>query len=363
MKYSIDPERGESLYLQLYHELKQGIVTGELPAGMKLPSKRVMAEELNISVITVEHSYGLLVDEGYIESREKSGYYVCFGIETPETDAKAEPEADFPDPPEPITEAPEDFPFSVLSRVMRRVLADKERQILSKSPNSGLQVLRETLTRYLLRTRGIRVLPSQIVIGSGAEYLYSLIVQLLGTDRRYAVENPCYDRIPAVYGASGAEVEALELGKEGIRTAALQSCTASVLHVTPWDSFPSGVTASAAKRHAYISWAKKDEDRLIVEDDYGSEFASPTRQIDTLFALAPDRVIYINTFTKTLAPSMRMGYMVLPPHLAAEFHEKLGFYSCTVPVFEQYVLEELIREGHLERYISVRKRKMKSGRR
>ena len=363
MRVSIDKKAGESAYLQLYHQIKNDIVAGLLPEGTKLPSKRLMAEELGISVITVEHSYALLADEGYIEALPRSGFYVSFDAEGKDYAENGGGSAEsmlpeLPDPPEPITEAPEDFPFTVLSRVMRNVLSDRGREILQKSPNSGVSELRETIAGYLLRTRGIRVSPLQIVIGSGAEYLYGLVVQLLGRDRAYATEDPCYEKIREVYRRNGVEPSGLPMGKHGIHSLALQNCSADVLHVTPWDSYPSGVSASASKRHAYIQWASLS-DRLIVEDDYGSEFASPTRQIETLFSLAPDRVIYINTFTKTMAPSMRMGYMLLPEKLVPLFHEKLGFYACTVPVFEQYVLEEFIREGHLERYINQRRRKMR----
>ena len=361
MKYRIDKRLHESAYLQLYHQLKEDIIAGVLPFSSKLPSKRLMAEELQISVITVEHSYGLLLDEGYIRSVPKSGFFVCFGENAPEqekTGLLSEQFTDYPDPPEPITEAAEDFPFTALQRVMRNVLSERGRSLLQRSPNSGIPELRETITQYLFRTRGIRVSASQVVIGSGAEYLYGLVVQLLGRDKTYATEDPCYDRIREVYRANGVEPVGLGLSKDGIRTSALKSCTADVLHVTPFRSFPSGITASATKRHAYAEWARK-HGSILVEDDYDSEFASPTRQIETLYSLAPERVIYINTFTKTMAPSMRMGYMLLPERLVPLFHEKLGFYACTVPVYEQYVIEEFIREGHLERHINRHRRKLR----
>ena len=372
MNYRIDRTKKESAYLQLYHALRTDIISGALPYGTKLPSKRLMAEELQISVITVEHSYGLLSDDGYIESRPKSGFYVSFGNaesaredgpggERPEQDPGTLGGTDIreaSDPPDPIMSATEDFPFTVLSRVMRSVLSDRGKALLVKSPNSGLLSLRETLSQYLRRSRGIQVSPAQIVVGSGAEYLYGLVVELLGRGKKYAVEDPCYDRILQVYRMNDVHPEGLRLGSDGIRSAALRRCTAEVLHVTPWSSYPSGITASASKRHEYVFWAREG-DRILVEDDYDSEFASPTRQIETLFSLAPERVIYINTFTKTLAPSMRMGYMVLPAPLVPVFQEKLGFYSCTVPVYDQYVLEEFIREGHLERYINARRRKLR----
>ena len=253
---------------------------------------------------------------------------------------------------------PEDFPFSTLSKLMRRVLSDYGERILVKSPNSGCMELRQAIGDYLARSRGIRVRPEQVIVGSGAEYLYGLVVQLLGREPVYGLEDPCYDRIRRVYEANGAVCAGLKMGEDGIETAALVNCKAGVLHVTPYQSFPSGVTATAAKRHEYAAWADK-RNAYIVEDDYASELFVSAKQVDTVFSLAPERTIYMNTFSKTLAPSMRTGYMVLPEGLLPEYEKKLGFYSCTVPVFDQIVLAEFIRGGDLERYINRRRRRLR----
>ena len=362
MAYRIDRSINESAYIQLYHQIKKDIVDGNLISGMRLPSKRTLASELHISVITVEHSYMLLLDEGYIVSRPKSGYYVTFSPDEEgsslKDDSSLSEEVRFFDPPEPITEADADFPFSSFSRIVRNVLSERGPLLLMRSPNTGIFELKSTLGKYLLLSRGVHVKPEQIILGSGAEHLYSLVLQLLGSEKTYAVEYPCYERILSVYNAYGIEPEKLALGKHGIHSRDLLSSSADVLHVTPWSSYPSGITASASKRHEYISWVRKNK-RYLIEDDYDSDFSSPSRPPETLYALFPERVIYINTFTKTLAPSMRMGYMILPEELVPVFYEKLGFYSCTVPVLDQYILEEFIREGHLERYINRRRRRLK----
>ena len=356
----IDRSLHESAYLQLYHGLKEEIVKGVRPAGSRLPSRRMMAEEAGVSAITVEHAYDLLLDEGYITSRPKSGYYVSFGETENESgrhlhlDRPAEPALVMP-----ITDAPEDFPFTVLARVMRSVLSEQDRRILAKSPGTGMYELKETLADYLVRSRDMEVSPEQIVIGAGAEYLYGQVVQLIGKEKPYLTEDPCYEKIRRVYQSYGARTRGLPMGPEGIPSSALQGESACLLHVTPYRSYPSGVTASAARRHEYVRWAG-EHNAYLVEDDYDSEFASPTRRIDTVFSLAPDRVIYMGTFTKSLAPSIRMAYMVLPEGLLTQYSEKLGFYSCTVPVYDQLVLEAFIREGHLERYIASRRRKMRS---
>lgn len=353
MKYYIDRELKTSAYMQLYNQLRRDIISGEFKWGSRLPSKRLLALELGLSLVTVEHAYALLVDEGYAEARERSGYFASFG---------GEARREKPLPPialeQAISDVPEDFPFSALAKLMRRVLTEYDRRILVKSPGSGCPELRAAIAAWLERSRGLNVSPDQIVIGSGAEYLYSMIVQLLGRDTVFAHEMPCYSRITQVYEANGAACLPLPMGEDGIISSALQDCEAGVLHVTPFNSYPSCVTASASKRHEYAAWAL-ERGSFIVEDDYDSEFSSVTKHIDTIYSLAPENTIYLNTFTRTLVPSIRTAYMVLPRCLLEQYREKLGFYSCSVPVYEQYVLAEYINSGELERYINRRRRKMR----
>lgn len=356
MKYKVDRTGTDPAYIQIYRQLREDILDQALPAGAKLPSKRLLAGELGVSVITVEHAYALLVDEGYALSRERSGFFVSFGAG--DGARPGELAAERCDIGGELSAAAEDFPFSALAKTMRRVLSDYDRRILIRSPGLGCMELRRAIAGYLCRSRGIRVGPEQIIIGSGAEYLYGLVVQLLGRDCVFALEDPCYEKIRQVYAANGAKCRSLRLGEDGILSSELTDCDCGALHVTPYHSFPSGVTASASKRHEYAQWAKQ-HGSYIIEDDYDSEFSSLNRQIDTIFSIAPENVLYVNTFSKTLAPSMRMGYMVLPRTLAAEYARRLNFYSCTVPVFEQYVLAEFINRGELERYINRRRRKLR----
>lgn len=352
MKYVIEKHSGESAYLQLFRQLRADIVSGLLLPGAKLPSKRSLAEELGISVITVEHALALLCDEGYVLSRPRSGFYVCFGGAVPPP-----PRARLEDMS--VAEgAPPDFPFSLWAKTMRAVLSAYDRRILDRCPSKGCYDLRLALAAWLGRSRGLSVSPEQIVVGSGAEYLYSLIVQLLGRERPFALEDPCYGQIRRVYEANGARCLALPMGEDGIESAALAGCEAGVLHVTPYHSYPSGVTASAAKRHEYLAWAEA-HGSMIVEDDYDAEFAAPGRRVQTIFSLDPARVIYLNTFSKLLAPSVRTGFLVLPEGLLEAYRARLDFYSCTVPVFDQLVLAEFINAGHMERYLNRRRRKRK----
>lgn len=359
MKYRIDTASKEKAYIQLYRQLRKDITDGIYKYGARLPSKRLLAEESGVSVITVEHSYCLLCDEGYTESRERRGYFVIYKEndflapdEKTQTVKTASPD---------IHPAESEFPFSVLSKTMRRVLSAYGEDILIKSPNFGCDELRCAIADYLSRNTGIITKPECIVIGSGAEYLYSLIVMLLGNDKIFALEDPSYEKIRKVYSACQVDCRMLEMGKDGIKTEELKETDANIIHITPFNSYPSGVTASASKRMEYLAWAK-ERNAVIIEDNYDSELTVSTKHEDTVFSLDKEgRVIYLNTFSRTIAPSMRVGYMILPEKMMKEFEKKLGFYSCTVPVFEQYVLAELIEKGDFERHINRTRRLRRKG--
>lgn len=360
MNYRIEKTKQVPAYLQLYKQVQDDIVQGVYPYNSKLPSKRTVAEETGVSTVTVEHAYGLLWEEGYIEPRQRSGYFVIFrpgdgfAASTGEDALPMPP----PHPHEPSSDPA--FPFTVLTKTMRRVMSDLGPAIFDRSPNAGRPELREAIAHYLARSRGIHANPGQIVIGSGSEYLYSLIVELLGRERIYGIEAPSYQKIRQVYKASEVQYEMLPLGRDGIDSAALWAAKADVLHITPYRSYPSGVTATASKRHEYLRWAERPG-RYIVEDDFESEFSVSKKPEETLFSHTErENVLYMNTFSRTISPSLRVGYMVLPKHLVPVFEEKLGFYSCTVPTFEQFVLAALIAKGDFERHINrVRRQKRK----
>lgn len=350
------------LYRELYEMLKKGIITGAYQYGTRLPSKRTLAEQMGVSVIPVEHAYELLCEEGYAEARPRSGYFVIYRQDDFISNQSEWSTAAIPEYKVPKTKS--DFPYTVLAKTMRRVLTNYQERIMIKSPNRGCPELQQALCRYLARSCGIEVQPDQIIIGSGAEYLYGLVVQLFSNQQLFALENPSYEKIRKVYQAHGAQCDLLKLGSDGIRSDELEKTKATILHVTPFHSFPSGITASASKRMEYLRWAEK-RGGFIVEDNYDSELTVSRKNEDTLFSLSEqESVLYMNTFTGTIAPSIRVGYLVLPKHLLAYFEKKLGFYSCTVPVFEQYVLAELIQNGDFERHINrirrARRRKLKS---
>ena len=367
-QYSINPQFKQPAYLQLYNQLREDITRGLCPYGSKLPSKRFLAAETGTSVITVQHAYDLLADEGYIESRERSGYYVSYKENElfPVAAMTEESAADLSEPADVheisdipirgpvVTPEQEQFPFNTLAKVARKVLSDYGESLMVRSPNSGTVFLRETIAHYLARSRRMDVAPDQIIIGSGSEYLYNLIVQMLGRERIFALEDPSYEKIKLVYEASGVRCRMLPMDREGVRLSALKKTDA-------FNSYPSGITATASRRAGYIRWASA-EDRFIIEDDFDSEFSMSTKAEDTLFSLEPEKsVIYMNTFTRTISPAVRVGYMVLPAKLSAALQEKISFYSCTVPVFTQHLLAELIRNGDFERHINRVRRRRRQG--
>ena len=350
---------GSKRYLQIYEQVKNDIIEGRFPVGTKLPSKRVMAEAMGVSVITIEHAYELLAEEGYIYPKEKSGYFVSFDDKeiytgtsvrqsfTPNRKADSKVQDSLPG-----KAGEPKFSFSIYAKTVRRVLSEYDDYIMQKSPKNGMFELRNAIANYLVRSRRLDVSPDQIIIGAGAEYLYGLIVQTFGRDIIYGVESPSYQKIAKVYEAGGATLKLLPLGSDGIESEVLWESGVKLLHITPYRSFPSGVTASASKKREYLKWSSKNEG-YIVEDDFESEFTPSRKPEETIFSLDnEDRVIYVNTFTRTIGSYARCAYMVLPLPLVDLFTEKIGFYECPVPTADQLVIASLIDSGDFERHIN-----------
>ncbi len=349
MHISIDHNSRTPAYMQIYSAIRNMIVNGAYPTGTRLPSKRELARDSGVSIITAEHAYQLLAEEGLCELRARSGCYVKYTPEHsfPLSDYLQDNTSEY----NPADYHNDDIPFSAVASKLRKVILDQGERILMKSPNNGCAELREAICRYLARSRNINVKTEQIVIGSGAEYLYGLCIQMLGRDRIVALENPSYRKIREVYTANGASCELLSMDSEGIRINELKRAKAGILHVTPFNSFPSHITASAERRQEYLNWAKERK-AVIIEDDYDSEFSLTGTAPQTLFAQTTDEnVIYLNTFSKTIAPSLRAGYMILPAALIPLYQQTVSFYSCTVPMLEQFFLTEWLDSGEFERNI------------
>ena len=349
--------REKQLYLKLYEKIKEEIINKDYRYGDKLPSKRVTADDNMVSVITVQHAYELLCDEGYVEARERSGYFVIYK----EEDFLGSYEADISFEPFSSIEMPhsmDEISYNALLKTMRKVMLDYGERLLVKSPNEGCYELRSELQKYLAISRGIHVGVDQIIIGAGAEYLYSLVALLFDHEDTFAIEKPSYEKIAQVYQSLGHSIDYLEMGPDGIKSGELRRSDARILHVTPFHSYPSKITASISKKNEYLSFAANDG--YVIEDNYDSELTVSRKIEDSLFSLAEGKnVIYINTFSKTIAPSFRVGYMILPVSLVDKFQNKLGFYSCTVPVFEQYLICELLKSGDYQRHINRLRRRLR----
>ena len=350
--------QGKNKYYNLYLGIRGEILRGRLKCGEKLPSKRALAEQLGISVVTVQLAYEQLLIEGYIISKERSGYFVEKVNTAPMAPARKKllkvPDVgaiqfkiDFVKGSAPA----ELFPFSTWARLNRRVLADCGEHLLERVPCDGDAELKTSISEYLYRSRGMDVDPRYIIIGAGAEYLYGVIVQLLGRDKVIAVENPGYGKIASAYAINGAEVLPVSVIGTGICCDEVENSNANIVHVSPSHQFPTGAVMPVSARSRLIAWANA-ADGYVIEDDYDSEFRLTGKPLQSAYSLCSERVIYLNTFSKSLAPSMRMGYMVLPPALHEKFMRLFSQSANVVPLFEQKTLAAMLAEGYFERHLS-----------
>lgn len=360
--YTFTNTGSDSLYEYLYKCIKNDILQGNIRAGEKLPSKRTFAKNLGISVITVENAYEQLIAEGYIYSIPKKGFYVTDLKKEVETEKKTVTKEMVPitggesgyfaDFTSNQTQS-ELFPFTVWTRMIREVLGENQIQLMTNPPCGGIYPLREAIAKYLKEFRGMTVLPEQIIIGAGTEYLYGLLLQLLGTDKIYAVENPGYRKIAKIYRSWKVACEYIDMDEEGVQIGELQRKRVDILHISPSHHYPTGIVMPVSRRYELLGWAAKSNSHYIIEDDYDSELRLGGQPIPTMQSIdVSDRVIYMNTFTKTLASTVRISYMILPPPLLEQFYERLSFYSCSVSNFEQYTLGKFIEEGFFEKHIN-----------
>lgn len=360
LTYSFENKGNDSLYEYLYKQIKTDIVNGTLSPDEKLPSKRALAKHLSISTITVENAYSQLTAEGYLYSVPKSGFYVSdissrrpLSIEKPVHTLPA------------ITPAPEyfadfvnnststdTFPFATWTKLLRETMSEQAESLMVRPPSAGIMELRSAIADYLYQFRGMSVEPEQIIVGAGTEYLYGLLIQLLGYDKTYAVEDPGYQKITKIYRSNHVDCIPIALDGHGIVVDKLLSSGADILHISPAHHFPTGIVTPISRRYEILSWAVSGE-RYIIEDDYDSEFRLQGKPIPPLYSIdTSDKVIYINTFSKSLASTIRISYMVLPKPLLTRYNKELSFYSCTVSNFEQYTLAKFIEKGYLEKHIN-----------
>lgn len=362
LTYSLEHIAEKSMYEHLYRCIKNDIEENKLKANEKLPSKRSFAKNLGISNTTVENAYAQLVTEGYLYSIPKKGYFVSpldkqvTEIQPPKESRsknsaqKKEYFADFMSG----AVATDLFPFSVWLKLLRNVMSTEDKAtLLTDRPAAGLAQLRTAIANHLMDFRGMSVLPDQIIVGAGTEYLYTVLVQLLGRDRIYGVEDPGYMRLTWIYERNDIVCRHIPMDQTGVIPEALELSGTEILHITPSHHFPTGIVMPASRRYELLAWASAREGRYIIEDDYDCEFRLSGKPIPTLQSIDQmEKVIYINTFSQSLAPAFRMSYLVLPLHLVKRFHETLGFYSGTVSCFEQLTLARFLDGGYFEKHIN-----------
>lgn len=373
--YDLESRGQNSIYEYIYKCIREDILNGTLKEGDRLPSKREFARTHAIAVITVENAYAQLQIEGYITAKPKSGFYVndigmqyipdeekigfiedtksgvhenSYGQkENAKKNNSGKWTIDFSS-----NSLVEDaFPFATWTKLMRRILSEKEPVFLKSPEAKGVVELRTAIADYLKRAKGLDISKEQIIVGPGTEYLHHILMQLIGYNRLVAVEDPGYKKVGQIYQSHGLKCLYLPVDKQGLIVDNLLNSNVSLVHISPSHHFPTGCVMSIERRHQLLKWAKSNKS-YVIEDDYDSEFRFSGKPIPTLASMDEHQVIYMNTFTKTLAPSIRIAYMVLPKDLMFKYEKKLSFYSGTVSSFEQYTLAAFLKEGYYERHIN-----------
>lgn len=359
LTFFVNATSHQPLYEQLYTQIRGAIEDGTLASSTKLPSKRALADHLRISTVTVKTAYEQLLAEGYIRSVERSGYFV-------ETVEAIAPKRPIPRR-EPLVKAqpthafdlrtntvdPALFPSAMWSRLTRAVLSEQSGDLWNAVDTQGSSRLRNAIAAHLERFRGVSVDPSSIVVGTGSEYLLDLLVKLLSKDSVFAVEHPGFAKVAKVFETAGADVVGVPVDQMGLNVGALERSGAGVVHVTPSHQFPTGVVMPFRRRTELLKWSQKKPGRFIIEDDYDSEFRFGKGPIPALKRLdETGSVIYLNSFTKSLAPSLRIAYMALPAALTTLFSERFAHLHCPVPNLEQETLSMFLEDGHFERHVN-----------
>lgn len=347
----------EPMYRQLYRYIIGEIASGALAAGERLPSKRRLAGDLAVSVSTVETAYQMLAAEGYVTAKPKSGFTVC-RIERLRIPARPAP-AVTPAPPAPHWQYDFGtgsvdtslFPFKTWARIERETVTAHP-EFLNHGPRQGDDALRAAIVKYLHAYRGVVCVPEQVVVGAGIEYLTAILARLFA-DRTFAVEDPGYARTARILRNNGVRAVYVPVDEQGMQLKALAQSGASLAYVTPSHQFPTGATMPVARRTALLRWADEGDGRYVIEDDYDSEFRYDSRPIPSLQGLDDqNRVIYLSTFSRSIAPAMRIAYMVLPTPVLKRYRAEYDVYSSTVSRFEQQTLARFLSEGHFSRHLN-----------
>ena len=376
MTFQLHTGGGSCLYEQIYEHVKKEIREGKLLAGEKLPSTRFLAEYLQVARSTVDYAYGQLLSEGYIESRPCKGYFVCPIEELLLLEEQAsgkegsggtaeegrtvsaggtgfltagEDAIDF----SPFDIDMSGFPFGVWKKITKNILTYANSDLFARGEAQGDEELRRTIVRYLHSSRGVNCRPEQVIVGAGNDYLLLLLEKILGRHVRIAMENPTYKRSYRMFQSFAYRIATVDMDEYGMRADKLKEAKVSAAYVMPSHQFPTGTVMPIGRRMELLKWADGESDRYLIEDDYDSEFRFRGKPIPALQASdRHGRVIYIGTFSKAIAPAIRISFMVLPDKLLEKYRRDCSFYSCTVSRIDQSILNEFIRDGYFERHLN-----------
>ena len=357
----LDLKAKTALYEQIYAYIRREIRNGSLKAEERLPSTRVLAENLKVSRSTTQMAYDQLLAEGYLVSRPYRGYFVSRIEELVEGGQPGEPEMATSEPKGPdcrIDFSPrgidlDSFPYNIWRKLSRNTLVDDNKEMFSTGNPQGELSLRTAVGEYLHSARGVDCSPDQILIGAGSEYLLMLLAQILGTDMGIAMENPTYKQAYRVLKGEGYHVVPVGMDRYGMDVERLQASGAMIAYVMPSHQYPTGIVMPVKRRQELLAWAYSGQGRYLIEDDYDSEFRYKGKPIPALQGMdRGGRVIYMGTFSKSIAPAIRVGFMVLPEHLVKVYREKAGFYASTVSRIDQNILYQFITQGHYERHLN-----------
>ena len=352
---------GTPLYEQIYLYIKENIVNGKFAYHEKLPSTRALAKHLEVSRSTVDLAYEQLLSEGYIESEPYRGYYVAqieglYRIrevkkrQIPEVQEKEETcRYDFT----PNGVDLKSFPHNAWRKLSKEILLDDEVELFRLGDPQGELSFRKVICDYLYQARGVKCDPHQIIVGAGNDYLLMMLCSVIGRNHVIAVENPAYKQAYRLFSSQSYPVEPIEMDRYGMRVDMLRESVADIAYVTPSHQYPTGIVMPMKRRIELLGWANESEKRYIIEDDYDSEFRYKGKPIPALQGSDVNgKVIYLGTFSKSIAPAIRMSYMVLPEELATVYHDKCGFISSTVSKVDQLIVQHFIEEGYYERHLN-----------
>lgn len=365
MMFRLEGESKKNLYEQIYEYVKGEIQKGHIRCGEKLPSTRLAAQQLGVSRSTAQLAYEQLLSEGYIEAVPCKGYFACQveelydlgvgnigdGGEVTEEEKGKEKGCRYDFTPSGIDL--EHFPYSVWRKLNREVLQDDNRELFHLGDAKGEMSLRKVICQYLHQARGVNVQPSQVIVGAGNDYLQMLLARMLGTGHRIAMESPTYRHAYDIFQRLGYDCCTVSMDRYGMSVEELKKSGANIAYVMPSHQYPMGVVMPIKRRQELLQWAAKGEGRYLIEDDYDSEFRYGGKPIPSLQGSdSHQRVIYIGTFSKSIAPSIRISYLVLPLPLLERYEEVGRSFSCTVSRTDQKVLQYFMERGYFERHLN-----------